>query len=168
MASLTLLFVFRCGPLLSGPGSCLCPLLLPQHRTHPTLPQQTDGPGDGLTNTFPRTHTLQRSQKTPHTQQTHAHRWFLGHPVVSRRRMLGVKRHIALEREAWLINHSAFMGAQDLRFSSAVEEQGTSTSTNGETAFETSISMKIHWNLWCFQWFFFFFTQIQICSPFRP
>lgn len=88
---LTFLCVSRCGPLLSGPRSGLRPLLLPQHHTHSTLAQQTHGPGDGLTNTFPRTHTLQRSQETPHTQQTHAHRRFLGHPVVSMRRTLGVK-----------------------------------------------------------------------------
>lgn len=93
--------VSRCGPLLSGPGSGLRSVLLPQHHAHSTLTQQTDGPGDGLTNTFPRTHTLQRSQETPHTQQTHAHGRFLGHPVVSGWGTLGIKRRVVLETEAW-------------------------------------------------------------------
>ena len=84
--------VSRCGPLLAGPGSGLRPVLLPQHHAHPSLTQQTDGPGDGLTNTFPRTRPLQRSQETPHTQQTHAHGRFLGHPVVSGWGTLGIKR----------------------------------------------------------------------------
>lgn len=158
---LTSLCVSRCGPLLSGPGSGLCPVLLPQHHAHSTLPQQTDGPGDGLTNTFPRTHTLQRSQEIPHTQQTHVHRRFLGHPVVSRRGTLGVKWRIG---DRSLTDRSQrFKGCSGF-YSSAVEEQGTFTSTNGEIAFETSISMKIHWNLWSFQWF----LHRCICSPLRP
>lgn len=84
--------VSRCGPLLVGPGPGVRPLLLPQHRAHPALAQQTDGPGDGLTNTFPHTRTLQRSQETPPAQQTHAHGRLLGHALVPGRRTLGLSR----------------------------------------------------------------------------
>lgn len=64
-------------------------LLLPQHRAHSPLPQQTDGPGDGLTNNFPPPHALQPSQEAPPAQR--ARQRLLGHPPVPGRRTLGLR-----------------------------------------------------------------------------
>lgn len=57
------------GALLSPPGFHLCPLLLPQHHTHPSLTQQTHGPGDGLTSTGP----LERPPLLQLMNYEHAH-----------------------------------------------------------------------------------------------
>lgn len=92
--SLTLLFsvfdlVFRRWSVLLGFGIGVRSLLLPQHHAHSPLPQQTDGPRDGLTNNFAPPHTLQHWQESPSAQQ--ACQRLLGHPVVPGQRMLGLK-----------------------------------------------------------------------------
>lgn len=62
-------------------------MLLPQPGAHPALAQQTDGPGDGLTNGLPGT----RPQEAPPARPARAHGRLLGHPLVSGRRTLGLK-----------------------------------------------------------------------------
>lgn len=80
---------FRRWSVFTGFRTGVCSLLLPQHRTHPPLPQQTDGPRDGLTNNFTPPHALQHSQKTPSAER--ARQRLLGHPLVSGRQTLGLK-----------------------------------------------------------------------------
>lgn len=81
--------VFRRRPVFPGLRVGVRALLLPQHGAHSPLPQQTDGPGDGLTNNFTPPHALQRSQEAPSAQR--ARQRLLGHPLVPGRRTLGLK-----------------------------------------------------------------------------